>query len=287
MLDNEKPDGVLVQFGGQTPLKLARALEAAGYPIWGTSPESHRPGGGPRPLRKAARTSSASPRRAHGEARDEEEAVEAARRIGYPAGRAAVLRAGRPGDGDRLRRDAAWRRYMTDARSRLARAPRADRPVPRRRRRARRGRALRRQDAPGSAASMQHIEEAGIHSGDSFSVLPPWKVPTAAPGRDPGGDPRLAEGALRQGPREHPVRDPARRALRAGGQPAGVADRAVRLQGDRRADGAGGRAPRGRAVAASRSGLPAERDPVDFFIKAPVFPVPQVPRRGRRCWARR
>ena len=40
VLDNERPDGVLVQFGGQTPLKLARALEAAGYPIWGTSPES-------------------------------------------------------------------------------------------------------------------------------------------------------------------------------------------------------------------------------------------------------
>ena len=40
VLDNEKPDGVLVQFGGQTPLKLARQLEAAGYPIWGTSPES-------------------------------------------------------------------------------------------------------------------------------------------------------------------------------------------------------------------------------------------------------
>ncbi|MFT7578457.1 MAG: carbamoyl-phosphate synthase large subunit [Myxococcota bacterium] len=36
----EKPDGVIVQFGGQTPLKLARALEAAGVPIIGTSPDA-------------------------------------------------------------------------------------------------------------------------------------------------------------------------------------------------------------------------------------------------------
>ncbi len=40
IVDVEKPDGVFVQFGGQTPLKLARALEAAGVPIWGTSPDS-------------------------------------------------------------------------------------------------------------------------------------------------------------------------------------------------------------------------------------------------------
>ncbi|MBN1933894.1 MAG: carbamoyl-phosphate synthase large subunit, partial [Anaerolineae bacterium] len=40
IVDTEKPDGVFVQFGGQTPLKLARALEAAGVPIWGTSPDS-------------------------------------------------------------------------------------------------------------------------------------------------------------------------------------------------------------------------------------------------------
>ena len=36
----EKPDGVIIQFGGQTPLKLALALEKAGVPIWGTSPDS-------------------------------------------------------------------------------------------------------------------------------------------------------------------------------------------------------------------------------------------------------
>ncbi|MFC1652182.1 carbamoyl-phosphate synthase large subunit [Planctomycetota bacterium] len=40
IVDKEKPDGVIVQFGGQTPLKLANALEKAGVPIIGTSPDS-------------------------------------------------------------------------------------------------------------------------------------------------------------------------------------------------------------------------------------------------------
>ena len=40
VIDLEKPVGVIVQYGGQTPLKLARALEAAGAPIIGTSPDS-------------------------------------------------------------------------------------------------------------------------------------------------------------------------------------------------------------------------------------------------------
>ena len=36
----EKPKGVIVQYGGRTPLKLARALEAAGVPVIGTSPDA-------------------------------------------------------------------------------------------------------------------------------------------------------------------------------------------------------------------------------------------------------
>ena len=38
----ERPEGVIVQFGGQTPLKLARALDAAGVPIIGTTPRCDR-----------------------------------------------------------------------------------------------------------------------------------------------------------------------------------------------------------------------------------------------------
>src|SRR5699024_11902583 len=40
IIDLEQPSGVIVQYGGQTPLKLARQLEAAGAPIIGTSPDS-------------------------------------------------------------------------------------------------------------------------------------------------------------------------------------------------------------------------------------------------------
>src|SRR5690554_8108099 len=40
IVDKEKPKGVIVQYGGQTPLKLAEELEAAGVPIIGTSPEA-------------------------------------------------------------------------------------------------------------------------------------------------------------------------------------------------------------------------------------------------------
>ena len=40
VVDRERPDGVLIQFGGQTPLKLARALEEMGVPIWGTPPDA-------------------------------------------------------------------------------------------------------------------------------------------------------------------------------------------------------------------------------------------------------
>ncbi len=72
----EKPKGVIVQYGGQTPLKLARALEAAGVPIIGTSPERHCA------QRRRSRACCGQDR--------------------LPAGGASVLRAGRPGDGNRL-----------------------------------------------------------------------------------------------------------------------------------------------------------------------------------------
>ena len=85
VLDNERPDGVLVQFGGQTPLKLARPLEAAGYPIWGTSPESidlaeDRGRFGQARWRSSASRAPAARRGAHARRRRSA----AARRIGYP-----------------------------------------------------------------------------------------------------------------------------------------------------------------------------------------------------------
>ena len=98
----EKPFGVIVQYGGQTPLKLARDLEANGVPIIGTTPDMidmaedrerfqqmlHR-----LELRQP-------PNRT---ARTEADALEAAERDRLSAGRAAVVRARRPRDGNRAR----------------------------------------------------------------------------------------------------------------------------------------------------------------------------------------
>ena len=56
--DTEKPDGVIVQFGGQTPLTLALPLKRAGVPIIRHGPAEYRPGGGSQALRQACSTTS-------------------------------------------------------------------------------------------------------------------------------------------------------------------------------------------------------------------------------------
>ncbi len=142
VLDNERPDGVLVQFGGQTPLKLARALEEAGYPIWGTSPESIDLAED----RGRFGELLAEPRPARSRARRGPDAAGGPRR--RPAHRLsahgpALLRARGARDGGRLRRRAP-RALHGAGRRELARASGADRPLPRRRLRVRRGRTLRR-----------------------------------------------------------------------------------------------------------------------------------------------
>jgi carbamoyl-phosphate synthase large subunit len=83
IVDVERPDGCLVQFGGQTPLKLARALEAAGVPIWGTSPDSIDLAED-RGRFGALLEELGIPQPENGTAFSIEEAREVARRIGYP-----------------------------------------------------------------------------------------------------------------------------------------------------------------------------------------------------------
>ena len=138
----EKPFGVIVQYGGQTPLKLARDLEKNGVPIIGTTPDMidmaedrerfqqmlHRLGLQQPPNRTA---------------RTEAEAIDGGGRDRLSAGRAAVVRAGRPGDGDRPR---AARPRALHARGGqgLERFAGAARPLPQRRDRGRRRRAVRR-----------------------------------------------------------------------------------------------------------------------------------------------
>ncbi len=169
--------GVIVQFGGQTPLKLAKALEAAGITILGTSPDAidlaedrerfqhllHR-----LDLRQPA----------NGLARTLEEALTAAQSIGYPL----VIRPSYVLGGRAMRivyDDADLARYMREAvivtgnnpvllDRYLARAIEVDVD------------ALR--DHSGQvyvAGVMQHIEEAGIHSGDSACSLPPYSLSPA------------------------------------------------------------------------------------------------------------
>ena len=79
----EKPEGVIVQFGGQTPLKLSRALEAAGAPIIGTSPDSIDVAEDRERFQALVRKLGLK-QPANATARDEEQAVTLAREVGFP-----------------------------------------------------------------------------------------------------------------------------------------------------------------------------------------------------------
>ena len=151
IVHKEQPFGVIVQYGGQTPLKLARALEEAGVPIIGTSPDSIDLAEDRERFQQLVNRLKLKqpPNRT---ARDEE----ASRRDGQgsrlPARRTAVLRAWRPSDGDRARRGRAARLHRT-RRQRLERQPRAAGSLSRRRRGGRRRRDLPTARKSSSAAS--------------------------------------------------------------------------------------------------------------------------------------
>jgi carbamoyl-phosphate synthase large subunit len=83
VIAKEKPDGVIVQFGGQTPLKLSRALEAAGAPIIGTSPDSIDVAEDRERFQQLVRRLGLK-QPANATARNEEQAVLLAREVGYP-----------------------------------------------------------------------------------------------------------------------------------------------------------------------------------------------------------
>jgi carbamoyl-phosphate synthase large subunit len=83
VVDRERPVGVIVQFGGQTPLKLARGLADAGVPIWGTSPDAIDTAED-RGLFAAMMERIGARMPAGGTARTAEEAREVAGRVGYP-----------------------------------------------------------------------------------------------------------------------------------------------------------------------------------------------------------
>src|SRR6202789_2440023 len=83
VLAKEKPGGVIVQFGGQTPLKLSRALEAAGAPIIGTSPDSIDVAEDRERFQQLVKRLGLK-QPANATARTEDQAVVLAREVGYP-----------------------------------------------------------------------------------------------------------------------------------------------------------------------------------------------------------
>ncbi|MCP5324896.1 MAG: carbamoyl-phosphate synthase large subunit [Oceanospirillaceae bacterium] len=170
----EKPKGVIVQYGGQTPLKLANALEAAGVPVIGTSPEAiDRAEDRERFQQMIQRLNLTQPKNAT--VTSVEQAVVKATEIGYPVVvRPSYVLGGRAME--IVHSEDSLRRYMREA-------------------------VQVSNDSPvlldyflNSAievdidavcdgkevvigAIMQHIEQAGIHSGDSACSLPPYSLP--------------------------------------------------------------------------------------------------------------
>ena len=228
IVEREKPVGVVVQLGGQTPLSLAQGLAEAGAPILGTPVDAiDRAEDRERFERLCRRIGAAVP--PNGVATSVDEAVEVGRRVGYPVlvrpsyvlgGRAMHI----------VYDEASLRSYFVRA---MEAAP--EHPV-----------LIDRFledafEADVDALSdgvdvviggiMQHIEEAGIHSGDSACVPSPLPAHGRRARRDARAHPALRARAGRDRGHERAVRHPRRAGLRAGGEPARLAHRAVRGEG--------------------------------------------------------
>jgi carbamoyl-phosphate synthase large subunit len=173
VIEFEQPQGVIVQFGGQTPLKLAKGLEKAGVPIMGTSPESIDLAEDRERFGALIRNSSIK-QPDWGTAFTFREARKIAQRIGYPVlvrpsyvlggrgmeivydevtlekyiGEAALVSPDHPILVDKFLEDAF--EFDVDA--------------------------ISDGDEVLISGFMQHIEEAGVHSGDSSCVLPPYMI---------------------------------------------------------------------------------------------------------------
>ncbi len=173
IVDREKPYGVIVQYGGQTPLKLALDLEANGVPIVGTSPDMIDAAEDRERFQKLLKDLNLRqpPNRT---ARTEEEAMELAKEIGYPivvrpsyvlGGRAMEIVHDQAGL-DRYMREAVkvsndspvlLDRFLNDAIEVDVDCVSDGKQVV-------------------IGGVMEHIEQAGVHSGDSACSLPPYSL---------------------------------------------------------------------------------------------------------------
>ena len=173
IVDLEKPTGVIVQYGGQTPLKLAKGLEAAGAPIIGTSPESIDVAEDRERFQKLVKKLKLL-QPANATARTTEAAVKLAEKIGYPlVVRPSYVLGGRAMEIVHARED--LERYMREA-VKVS----EDSPVLLDRFLSDAGEVDVDAICDGKeviiGGIMEHIEEAGVHSGDSACSLPPYSL---------------------------------------------------------------------------------------------------------------
>ena len=174
IVELEQPKGVIVQYGGQTPLKLAKALEANGVPVIGTSPDSIDLAEDRERFQKLVNELGLL-QPPNGTARNHDEALAIARQLGYPlVVRPSYVLGGRAME--IVYSDADLSRYIREAVKVsndspvlldrfLDNAVEVDVDVI--------------ADKDGNVligGVMEHIEEAGVHSGDSSCSLPPYSL---------------------------------------------------------------------------------------------------------------
>ena len=170
----EQPKGVIVQYGGQTPLKICRALEEAGVPIIGTSPDAiDRAEDRERFQQMVQRLGLRQP--ANATARSEDEALAHSKVIGYPlVVRPSYVLGGRAME--IVYQEDELKRYMREAVKVSNDSPvlldhflncAIEVDID----------AVCDGESVVIGAIMQHIEQAGVHSGDSACSLPPYSLP--------------------------------------------------------------------------------------------------------------
>ena len=173
VIDLEQPDGVIVTFGGQTPLKLAQRLYEAGVPLLGTSPEGIDLAEDRKRFGDFLKNLDI-PCPPWGTARTIDEAVVIAEEIGYPV----LVRPSYVLGGRAMQicyREDSLREYMRNA---ISQDPTRNILIDRFLENAYEFDVDAVSDGTDVVIGgiMQHIEEAGIHSGDSSCVIPPYNI---------------------------------------------------------------------------------------------------------------